>query len=137
MAYGSEVVSIFDIDHYHKAQGGGGHTYMPLSRSKIAILGYVLFKVMVPLNKFTHERPPPHTHTVAKAPFLRPGFPTINCKLTQWITVLQKLRGTQLVKKLLPLPYGTRRFSTVFTKVATVLYPKPDASSPHLSIPPT
>ena len=54
--------------------------------------------------------------------------------LTPHGTVLQKLTGSQLVKKF-PAFYGTRRFITAFTSARTCLYPEPARSSPYPHIP--
>jgi hypothetical protein len=57
---------------------------------------------------------------------------------TPWSSVLEKLNGSQLVKKF-PTFYGTRSFITAFTKVPATCpypgpYPEPDQYSPHLHI---
>ena len=49
--------------------------------------------------------------------------------LTPWSRVLEKLTGSQLVKKF-PTFYGTRRIITTFASAATCPYPEPDQSSP-------
>ena len=56
------------------------------------------------------------------------------CILSPWSRVLEKLTGSQLVKKF-PALYGTRRFITDLQVPATIPYPESDQASPCPSIP--
>ena len=66
--------------------------------------------------------------------FVRPGVDLLSYLFTPWSRVLEKLTGSQLVKKFPAFlePEGSSPYSQV---PATSPYPEPTPSSPHNSLP--